>query len=205
MPVMKMALHLVAMASLLASVGSPAAEISKSSASPNTGSLRGQSVYEQHCAACHGLNGKATDQPLSGFTPGLDVSTPAVQNQVHSCRVSAHGRRSVSNGHSWDAGKFNAEFYLPERAEPAHDALLALASDPRELNAAQEPSPGAPCPPCGFATFAWAEMLALSGALSGSTAEAIRAEFPHWESCHGACQRCVAIYRLRNVPSLAVV
>ena len=90
---------------------------------------------------------------------------------------------------------------LWESRQSTHDALLAIASDPRQLESQREPVPGAACPLCGFATFSWADISKLLD----STAAAIQAEFPDWLPAHGACQRCVAIYRLRGVASLAVV
>jgi mono/diheme cytochrome c family protein len=59
--IMKMALHLLIVAALLTVAGKLSAQIpaQKPSGSASTESLRiGQSVYEQHCAACHGLNGE---------------------------------------------------------------------------------------------------------------------------------------------------
>jgi hypothetical protein len=90
----------------------------------------------------------------------------------------------------------NVFLSLWDNPQPHHDALLAIASDPRNIQSSNKPSPGAPCPLCGFATFAWAETSAFSGA----TAAEIKAEFPHWTVADGACQRCVSIYRLRSTP-----
>jgi hypothetical protein len=95
-----------------------------------------------------------------------------------------------------DAKRDDVFLALWENPQPHHDALLAIASDPRNIQSSNKPSPGAPCPLCGFATFAWAETSAFSDA----TAAAIKAEFPHWTPADGACQRCVAIYRLRSTP-----
>jgi hypothetical protein len=75
---------------------------------------------------------------------------------------------------------------------PRHDDLLAIAADPRDIKSALEPTPGAPCPLCGFATFDWAEIHTLSE----PTLTAIRREFPQWTPEEGACGRCVAIYRI---------
>ena len=98
-----------------------------------------------------------------------------------------------------DAKRDNVFLSLWENPQPRHDALLAIASDPRDLRAAREPSPGAPCPLCGFATFAWADITALSA----STTAAVQSEFPQWAPVDGACRRCVAIYHLRSAPLLA--
>jgi hypothetical protein len=74
---------------------------------------------------------------------------------------------------------------------PHHDELIAVASDPREVRSAHDPTPGAPCPLCGFATFDWAN----AGQLSETTVESIQREFPKWTADQGACGRCVQIYR----------
>lgn len=74
---------------------------------------------------------------------------------------------------------------------PRHERLEALATDPRDLFRAHQPLPGAPCPLCGFPTFAWADTAALSPAIC----ETIQAGFPHWTSEQGACARCVETYQ----------
>jgi hypothetical protein len=89
---------------------------------------------------------------------------------------------------------------LWQHPNPRHEALLAIASDPRDVKSAQEPTPGAPCPLCGFATFQWAD----AARFSESTIAAIRKEFPHWTADQGACARCLEIYRLMGAPSLAM-
>jgi hypothetical protein len=95
-----------------------------------------------------------------------------------------------------DAKRDDVFLSLWENPQPHHDALIAIASDPRNIQSNNKPSPGAPCPLCGFATFAWAETSALTAA----TAAEIKADFPQWTTADGACQRCVAIYRLRSTP-----
>jgi hypothetical protein len=69
-----------------------------------------------------------------------------------------------------------------------------LVCDPRQLQSGLGPRPGAPCPLCGFPTFAWAAETGLAG----PTASAIRSEFPLWTIAQGACARCADIYRLLN-------
>jgi hypothetical protein len=73
-----------------------------------------------------------------------------------------------------------------------HADLLAIASDPRDLRAAQAPVPGGQCPLCGFATFDWAD----AAQLEERTIEAMLQEFPHWTIDQGVCGRCVQIYRV---------
>ncbi len=84
---------------------------------------------------------------------------------------------------------------------PTHRALAELACDPRHLEASASPRPGAPCPLCGFPTFAWAEVASLTH----DTLDAIRAEFPHWVPEHGACARCFQIYRPSRARTPAAV
>lgn len=74
---------------------------------------------------------------------------------------------------------------------PRHRRLEQLAADPRDLAQSAQPLPGAPCPLCGFPTFAWAD-LAGAGA---RVLAAIRAEFPGWSPERGACARCVEAYQ----------
>ena len=73
---------------------------------------------------------------------------------------------------------------------PRHDALLALASDPRDLSHADEPLPGGACPLCGFSTFAWADVASLEEAIRTT----IEREFPNWSPARGACSRCAEVY-----------
>jgi hypothetical protein len=74
-------------------------------------------------------------------------------------------------------------------SSPQHLQLVALAMDPRGLNASHVPQPGGPCPLCGFPTFEWAPQKGLD-----AVALAIGAEFPNWSAEHGACKRCLEVY-----------
>ena len=71
---------------------------------------------------------------------------------------------------------------------PRHAELVSLAKDPRGLGVSSAPQPGGPCPLCGFPTFEW------SRGLPEAIVAAVRADFPHWSSDHGACKRCVEVY-----------
>jgi hypothetical protein len=73
---------------------------------------------------------------------------------------------------------------------PRHQALLALAVDPRDTHQQHLPIPGALCPLCSFSTFEWAN----GPELSIETTEAIRKQFPNWNHEQGVCKRCVEIY-----------
>lgn len=102
----------------------------------------------------------------------------------------------------WPEAKRNEVFdALWVNSHPRHPDLLAMASDPRGLDSAHEPGPGAACPLCGFATFAWADTRGLLA----PTITAIRAAFPQWMPDQGACRRCEGIYRIVGTrPPLAV-
>ena len=88
---------------------------------------------------------------------------------------------------------------LWQNPDPLHQDLLAIASDPRDLKSSHKPTPGAPCPLCGFATFDWTDSLRLTE----PTTAALQREFPDWTVEQGACGRCAAIYRLVGAQSLA--
>ena len=101
----------------------------------------------------------------------------------------------------WPASKRDELFEaLWSNPGPRHGDLLAIAADPRDLKSAHEPTPGAPCPLCGFATFDWED----TASLNEPTTKAIQAEFPQWADDQGACGRCVEIYRLIGASSLVV-
>lgn len=57
------------------------------------------------------------------------------------------------------------------------------------------PHPIRPCPLGGFATFAWAG----ADSLAAATVAAIQAGFSNWTPAHGACRRCVEIFRVAVV------
>ena len=77
---------------------------------------------------------------------------------------------------------------------PTHQVLVNLICDPRGVQVVESPRPGAPCPLCGFPTFAWAP----PGSLEEHTVLAITSEFPQWRSERGVCSRCAAIYRVNQ-------
>jgi hypothetical protein len=75
---------------------------------------------------------------------------------------------------------------------PRHEALLALAADPRNLAHSTALLPGSPCPLCHFPTFEWAD----TSALPTETRSRLSAAFPQWAPGQGACKRCVEIHEL---------
>jgi len=119
-------------------------------------------------------------------------------------RLAAAGRPITENRERhWEMFDRTFSFWTKEKREivfnmlwqnknPRHAQLLAIASDPRDLKAAQSPVPGGQCPLCGFATFDWAE----TERLEERTIAAILQEFPQWTNDQGVCGRCVQIYRV---------
>ena len=73
--------------------------------------------------------------------------------------------------------------------------------DAQEVSLPDQPSPGGPCPLCGFPTFAWADPLKLNEKVLA----AVRREFPNWLPHHGVCGRCCAVYRNRAAQELSLV
>ena len=157
--------------------------------------------------------------PAFGYLPELPDSGPFL-NQQRLAReryrmlwdVSIDGRLSQSGREAlatrdqrWSefAGAFA---FWPENQQrevfdalwtdpaPTHSALVEWVSDPRQLQAASGPRPGAPCPLCGFPTFAWA----TAASLTDHAVIAIHADFPHWTPEQGACARCHEIYRVKR-------
>ena len=84
---------------------------------------------------------------------------------------------------------------------PTHRVLEELVCDPRQLQSTAGPRPGAPCPLCGFPTFAWAD----AASLTDDTVTTIRSEFPHWAPEHGTCGRCLDIYCVKRAQVPIVV
>lgn len=79
---------------------------------------------------------------------------------------------------------------LWERPQPTHHRLLELAHDPRGMSEAKANVPGAPCPLCGFPTFAWADATLLSSEILGR----VRRDRPEWTPADGLCQRCAEVH-----------
>jgi hypothetical protein len=165
-------------------------------------------------------------EPAFGYVPELPVSGPSL-NQSRLAReryrllwdVSIDGRLTL-RGRNTIATKeqrrleFIAAFSFWTEARqqevfeslwtnptPTHELLAELVSDPRQLQYTTGPRPGAPCPLCGFPTFAWATATSLADA----TLSAIRSEFPHWTPEQGACARCCNIYRVNRSQVPAVL
>ncbi len=161
--------------------------------------------------------------PAFGYEPDLPVSGPFLNQQVLAreryrllWNVSIDGRlnrkgRSTIATRTQRWSEFAEAFaFWPEARQlevfeslwgspdATHRRLVELLSDPRQIEAAYGPKPGAPCPLCGFPTFAWAQQESLTG----KVLRAIQAEFPQWMAEQGACARCAAVYRSRNAAAV---
>ena len=88
---------------------------------------------------------------------------------------------------------------LWEGERPAYASLVRWSIDPGALAAwagftleaedhRSTPPPGAPCPLCGFATYAWAPEI------DAVIAVAIQADIPGWQPADCVCARCVEAY-----------
>jgi hypothetical protein len=165
-------------------------------------------------------------EPAFRYLPELPVSGPSL-NQSHLAReryrllwdVCIDGRLTLSRRNTvatkeqrWTEFTNTFSFWTESRQRevfeslwtnlnPRHELLVELVSDPRQLQAADGPRPGAPCPLCGFPTFSWA----TEATLAEPTLTAIRSEFPHWSPEQGACARCSNIYRVNRNQVPAVV
>lgn len=111
--------------------------------------------------------------------------------------VSAEVRRRQME-HAFRALEADPRRLLGERfRDPSrrrHAELAAAARDPwvyLGLPRASGPSPGHPCPLCGFPTHQWATDLPEEG---------IRADYPRWQPEEGACLQCAEIYRVLGAP-----
>ncbi len=163
--------------------------------------------------------------PAFGYRPELAVSSASLGSHQLAReryrllwdvsidgRLSRSGRQTVaSKDQRWSefAGAF--PFWTEARQQqvfdllwtnptPTHRCLEELVCDPRQLQTSSGPRPGAPCPLCGFPTFAWAE----AASLADNVVAAIQSEFPHWTPHQGACARCREIYRRRAAPVVSV-
>jgi hypothetical protein len=73
--------------------------------------------------------------------------------------------------------------------DTSHPAQRGILCPPRTQN--PEPLVGSPCPLCKFPTYEWARDL------EEDVAEAVRGDFPQWQSEQGICERCAELYRMR--------
>jgi hypothetical protein len=55
--------------------------------------------------------------------------------------------------------------------------------------------PGSPCPLCKFPTYNWVDDP--ESICDEMVIEAVKIDFPGWESKDGACDRCIEVYELR--------
>ena len=113
---------------------------------------------------------------------GYPVQTP---RELH--------REQFNHAYSFwpDARRFEVFDSLWSNPRPTHAALAALAADPKALDHHHGAFPGAPCPLCGFPTFAWAAREQFDDAM----VERIQREFSGWDIAQSACLRCLETYQ----------
>ena len=164
--------------------------------------------------------------PGFGYVPDLPVQGPSLNQQRLAReryrslwdvsidgRLIRSGRQTIATqAHRWSEFSAAFAFWTEARQKeifdslwsnpaPTHHALEELVCDPRQLQSTAGPRPGAPCPLCGFPTFAWADPANLTD----DTVATIRSEFAHWAPEHGACGRCFVIYRVMRTQVPIVV
>jgi hypothetical protein len=91
----------------------------------------------------------------------------------------------------WPAAR-QAEVFdvLWSNPKPNHAQFDRLIGEYARLRCTAGASPGAPCPLCGFTTFAWAP----ASPLEDQILNAVRREFPQWQLEQGLCRRCAEVY-----------
>ncbi|MBI1784711.1 hypothetical protein HYR69_06160 [Candidatus Sumerlaeota bacterium] len=89
--------------------------------------------------------------------------------------------------------------------QPAHAQILEWASNPRSLfhgmkrtDPCERGEIGAPCPLCGFTTYAWYDFAGKDGA---DLAHLIAEDKSSWRAKRGACRQCAELYRAHAVIS----
>ena len=85
-------------------------------------------------------------------------------------------------------------------SNPKHAELESWIAEHARLRFAAGPNAGAPCPLCGFPTFAWASVESLRA----EVLDAVRREFPQWSAEQGLCRRCAEVYRAAVVQAVFV-
>jgi len=83
---------------------------------------------------------------------------------------------------------------------PTHAEIESWIAEHARLRCTEGPNPGAPCPLCGFPTFAWASMESVKD----TVLDAVRREFPNWNSEQGLCRRCAEVYRAAAIQAAVV-
>ena len=87
-----------------------------------------------------------------------------------------------------------------------HDKILGLAKDVNEVIKISDGLPmsqfrekkisilpGAKCPLCQFRTYHWTENIEQDAYL----VDAIKKDFPSWETEDGVCGQCIEAYKVR--------
>ena len=148
--------------------------------------------------------------PEFGYTPDLRGRVPSPSHQRIAREryrllwdISIDGRLGRESDRERHRATFGTafSFWPDERRDavfselwagksPRHEALTALASDPRDLSHAGQPLPGGACQLCGFSTFEWADVEVLAQSVRAR----VQSEFPNWTAAQGACLRCADVY-----------
>jgi hypothetical protein len=163
--------------------------------------------------------------PAFGYRPELSFAGPSLSQQRLAReryrllwdvsidgRLVGRGRQTVATKEQrWSEFSGVFGFWTEARQEqvfnslwndpqPAHRAFEELVCDPCQLQSTTGPRPGAPCPLCGFPTFAWAD----DSSLTEDAVTLIRSEFAHWVPGQGACSRCVDVYRVQRAQAASL-
>lgn len=104
-------------------------------------------------------------------------------------------RRGIFEG-IWRTEKFTHEELLSMATDL--DTLMSKYVDEAELGEEEREYihlQGSPCPLCKFPTYNWVDDP--ESICDEMVVEAIKIDFPDWESKDGACDRCIEVYELR--------
>jgi hypothetical protein len=122
----------------------------------------------------------------------ISVDGRLVQRGLHTVANETQRRREFNSGFAFLPEPRRSELFddLWQGRLANHQALCALAVDPRGLHDHHLPVPGALCPLCGFAAFQWTDARTLPPAACAR----IHAEFPAWQDTEAVCARCAEVY-----------
>lgn len=111
-------------------------------------------------------------------------------------KVPEKQRRGIFEG-LWKTDKFTHEELLSMATDL--DTLMSKFVEYDESFSEQDRDyihlPGSPCPLCKFPTYNWVDDP--ESICDEMVIEAIKIDFPNWESKDGACDRCVEVYEIR--------
>lgn len=111
-------------------------------------------------------------------------------------KVPEKQRRGIFEG-LWKTEKFTHEELLSMATDL--DTLMSKYVEYDESFSEEDRDyihlPGSPCPLCKFPTYNWVDDP--ESICDEMVIEAIKIDFPNWESKDGACDRCVEVYEIR--------